>query len=80
LLNCIAKFSKSGESNCKKTIPSIITPCKRLTSDLYPGIMNNYYMKPSHKNPYYYIINPDMNIKISGKTPVLINIHSGTSN
>lgn len=36
---------------------TITSPCNRLTADLYPGILNNYYMRPSHKKPYYYIIN-----------------------
>lgn len=36
---------------------TITSPCQRLTADMYPGIINNYYMKPSHKKPYYYIIN-----------------------
>lgn len=60
LLNCIAEFtgsdSKKGYcgNNFSKTITS---PCHRLTANLYPGILNNYYMKPSHKRPYFYIIN-----------------------
>ena len=59
MLNCIAEFSKSNHNNtCNKTSSKIITSsCRRLTADLYPGILNNYYMKPSYKRPYYYIIN-----------------------
>lgn len=77
LLNCVAKFTKNGKSNCGH-VPSIITPCKRLTSDLYPGIMNNYYMKPTHKNAYYHIINPN-NSSNTNKASIYINIHGGTT-
>lgn len=45
--------SRCGDDSLK----TITSPCQRLTADMYPGIINNYYMKPSHKKPYYYIIN-----------------------
>lgn len=59
LLNCIAEFVGSdSKSRCGNDSSRTITsPCQRLTADMYPGIINNYYMKPSHKKPYYYIIN-----------------------
>lgn len=34
---------------------------RKLTSDLYPSIINNAYFKPSHKNPYYRIIKQTVN-------------------
>ena len=59
LLNCIAEFSGTeAKTKCKDSIEkTIASPCQRLTADLYPGILNNYYMRPSHTKPYYYIIN-----------------------
>ena len=59
LLNCMAEFVGSdSKSRCGNGILKTITsPCQRLTADMYPGIINNYYMRPSHKKPYYYIIN-----------------------
>lgn len=59
LLNCIAEFegNDSGNRCGSGMIRTIASPCNRLTADLYPGILNNYYMKPSHKKPYYYIVN-----------------------
>ena len=59
MLNCIAEFtgSDSNKSRCGNGVQRTITStCQRLTADLYAGIINNYYMKPSHKKPYYYII------------------------
>lgn len=48
-----------------------------MTADIQGGIINNYYMKPSHKKPYYYIINnnnpkddvtnPEMDSEIENK-------------
>ena len=63
MLNCMATFTgNSGEvgsrcSNNEGKSKSITSLCRRLTADIYPDIMRNYYMKPSHKNPYWYIIN-----------------------
>lgn len=62
ILNCIAQFTGNNKSKCEnKNIKTIVSPCQRLTSDLYPGILNNYYMKPSHLKPYYYINNHNNN-------------------
>ena len=78
MLNCIAEFSKGG-SKCSNS-KTISSPCKRLTADLYPGILNNYYMKPSYKRPYYYIINRNVENEDdsvntdTGYTPITIEI------
>jgi len=64
MLNCIAEFtgSDSNKSRCGDGVGRTITStCQRLTADLYAGIINNYYMRPSHKKPYYYIINHNDN-------------------
>ena len=68
LLNCMAEFtgSDSDKSRCGEgVVRSITSPCQRLTADLYAGIINNYYMRPSHKKPYYYINNRN-----TGEQPV----------
>lgn len=55
----MAEFVGSdSKSRCENgSLKTITSPCQRLTADMYPGIINNYYMRPSHKKPYYYIIN-----------------------
>ena len=62
LLNCIAEFTgNDSKSRCgDNSTKTIVSTCQRLTGDLYGGITNNYYMKPSHKKPYYYIINHNL--------------------
>ncbi len=67
LLNCIGEFIKgnSEKNNYCPTVRSLSTTrvnCQRLTADLEGGILNNYYMKPSAKKPYYFI--NDNSIKI----------------
>lgn len=68
LLNCIVFFKKDsnntsntcGDKKDKSRVKSI---ARRLTSDMYPNIMNNAYFKPSYKVPYYFItkLNVDKN-------------------
>lgn len=59
LLNCMTEFTGTdSKSRCgNDSLKTITSLCQRLTADMYPSIINNYYMKPSHKKPYYYIIN-----------------------
>lgn len=75
LLNCIGEFTQSGTSNkyCSISTPdvNIKVPCQRMTADLQAGILNNYYMKPSGKKPYYYILTKN--------NEQIIEIHSGDS-
>lgn len=67
LLNCIVVFKKDGnyqsksvckDSNEKSTVNSL---ARRLTSDMYPNVMNNAYFKPSYKTPYYFITKLNVN-------------------
>lgn len=58
MLSCVVKFQKSGDSEnkCGKTDANNTTYLTtKLTSDIYPSIINNAYFKPSYKRPYYNI-------------------------
>lgn len=64
LLNCVVNFEKVGDTPEKKKrcngIPdkvkkSLNSPAHKLTADIYPTILTNYYFKPSYKMPYYFI-------------------------
>jgi hypothetical protein len=65
LLNCKAEISGSNviSNRCSSSTTNKTTAvnCFRLTANLDGGIMNNYYNKPSHKRPYYYIANRNDN-------------------
>ena len=60
LLNCKAMISgNTSKTNiCGTTTnhKSSVVNCFRLTANLEGGIIENYYNKPSHRKPYYYII------------------------
>lgn len=81
LLNCLAQFTGSSINsiNCDNTqVQKITSNCQRLTADLQGGIMNNYYMQPSHKKPYYYIINNNLNSNnspLEGTTVIPTNLN-----
>lgn len=56
ILNCICKFEKtSSKCNIEKQHEAI--PASKLDTASWPHTIENYYMKPSRKRPYYYIIN-----------------------
>lgn len=67
LLNCIVIIEKpensSGKcSNSSKT-PNPIA-AKRVTSDSYAGILNNYYLRPAINRPYYMLKSSDTHVVV----------------
>lgn len=90
ILNCVVKFNKIGEdlpTKCNNSYDlNNAFVARKLTSDIYPSIINNAYFKPSYKTPYYTItsidessvfieniLNPD-NVIVSDKEDILSNI------
>lgn len=57
ILNCICNFKAIKSQNCINEGSYIQVGAKRLTADMWSQILKNYYMRPSCKNPYYYINN-----------------------
>ena len=57
LLNCICIFKITKKFKCYDANTYWQTGAKRLTADIWPQIINNFYMRPTYKNPYYYIHN-----------------------
>lgn len=55
MLNVICEFEKK-DNKCEKC-PTVRVGAKKLTSNQWPTVVGNYYMKPSVRQPYYYIIN-----------------------
>jgi hypothetical protein len=58
LLNCIVEY-KVGISNfkCYNKGDTVYFAARRLTPDMYTQILNNAYMRPMYKRPYYYLNN-----------------------
>lgn len=61
ILNCVVEYEVLKTYKCYDINDLWSTGAKRLTADMFSQIINNYYMRPSYKNPYYYINN--VNIK-----------------
>lgn len=57
ILNCIVEYDVLRDYNCYDKDSKWSTGAKRLTADAFSQIINNHYMRPSYKNPYYYINN-----------------------
>ena len=57
ILNCIIEYDVTKNYKCYNKDSKVHFGAKRLTSDMYSQILHNYFMKPSYKNPYYYINN-----------------------
>jgi hypothetical protein len=57
ILGCVVEFTAVKKYNCYNIGDVVQFSARRLTADMFPAIMNNYYMRPSYKNPYFYINN-----------------------
>lgn len=65
ILNCLVEYNVTKQFKCYNVGSPVHFGAKRLTADMYPQIINNYYMRPSYKNPYFYI----NNVNISNTYP-----------
>lgn len=57
MLNCICEYKVVKPFKCYNADQFVHFKASRLTADLYGEIINNYYMRPTYKRPYYYINN-----------------------
>lgn len=57
LLNCICIYKVKKTYKCYNAGDTWRAPAKRLTADMYSQVLDNFWNKPSYKNPYYYIHN-----------------------
>lgn len=57
ILNCICIYEVQNNYKCYKRGDYVPFAAKRLTSDSWSTILNDYYNKPTYKRPYYYIHN-----------------------
>lgn len=55
MLNCVCTFKAKRNKGCIKEGSVCQYGASRLTSDMWNEIINNYFLKPSVKHPYYYI-------------------------
>jgi hypothetical protein len=57
ILNCIVEYKVTKNYKCYNADDLWHQGAKRLTADMYSQVLNNYYLRPSYKNPYFYINN-----------------------
>lgn len=69
ILNCVAEYNILNQHKCYEKNSVLRQGVIRLTSDQFPQILHNYYLKPTYKRPYYYITN----LNVSNNYPVLDN-------
>jgi hypothetical protein len=55
LLNCTCEFLPASNFSCYTTTNSLYYGAKRMTADMWPEIINNAYLRPSYRNPYFYL-------------------------
>lgn len=58
MLNCIVEYQLLRHNyKCYDKGDLLQFAARRLSSDMFSGIINNAYMRPTYKRPYYYINN-----------------------
>lgn len=57
VLNCIVEYDVKATKDCYDKGTKVQFGAQRLTADMFSQIINNYYMRPMYKRPYYYINN-----------------------
>ena len=62
LLNCVCNYRVNKPFKCYNANTYVQFPAQRLTSDMWSQIINNFYMRPTYKRPYYFIHNVNTSI------------------
>ena len=57
ILNCVVEYSIAQNYQCYHIGDKVHFGAKRMTADMFPQLIRNYYMKPKFNNPYFYINN-----------------------
>lgn len=69
ILNCIVDFRVKKNFKCYRAGDYVEFAARRLTADLASGILQNVYMKPDYKRPYFYIHNLNSSTKSDLNSP-----------
>ena len=65
LLNCVCNFRVNKPFKCYNAGTFVQFPATRLTADMWSQIINNFYMRPMYKRPYYYIHNVNSSMSVA---------------
>ena len=64
MLNCVCIFKVSEQKDCWDAGDLWNCGATRLTSDMWPLVINNFYMRPSYRRPYYFIHNVNTSVEL----------------
>ena len=64
ILNCICIYKVKENWKCYNKGDYVQFPARRLTSDSWPIVVNDYYNRPMPERPYFYIHNVNINQEI----------------
>lgn len=67
ILNCICDFKVIKQFKCYNKDSHVQFAARRLTSDMWSQIINNFYMRPMYRRPYYFIHNVNILPKDEGE-------------
>jgi len=80
LLNCICIYKVNKRYKCYDAGTYWQQGATRLTADLWPQVINNFYLRPSYRNPYYYIHNINRSVEVMGREDILKNNNLNPTN
>lgn len=64
ILNCICNFKVDETFKCYNKGDNVQFSARRMTSDAWSQVLNNFYLKPMYKRPYYFIHNVNTNTEL----------------
>lgn len=64
MLNCVCIFKVNEQKDCWDAGDLWNCGATRLTSDMWPLVINNFYMRPSYRRPYYFIHNVNKSVEL----------------
>lgn len=70
VLNCVVEYKINKSYKCYNAGNLWHQGASRLTADMFSQIINNYYLRPSYKQPYYYI----HNVNVTNNDPTSDNV------
>lgn len=65
ILNCICIYKVKSTFKCYNEGDYWRRPATRLTSDLYSQVVDNYWLRPTYRRPYYFIHNVNKNAEMT---------------
>lgn len=66
LLNCIVEYKVNASNfKCYNKGDTVYFAARRLTPDMYTQVLNNAYMRPMYKRPYYYLNNINTSLTLA---------------